>query len=64
MDIFKRLKLLISLFPKDGVYDKLLEIGYGSGIVIPELLTHCRRYYGMDILGELGLIKFLLFSCP
>jgi len=62
MDIFKRLKLLISLFPKDGVYDKLLEIGYESGIVIPELLTHCRRYYGMDIFGELGL-KFLLLSC-
>jgi len=31
------------------IYDKLLEIGTGSGIFLPELSTHCRQLYAIDI---------------
>jgi ubiquinone/menaquinone biosynthesis C-methylase UbiE len=30
-------------------YDKLLEVGAGSGIFLPELARHCRELYGCDI---------------
>lgn len=30
-------------------FDSLLEIGYGSGVFMPELARHCRRLNGIDI---------------
>ena len=29
-------------------YERLLEIGYGSGVFMPELSRHCRNLYGID----------------
>jgi SAM-dependent methyltransferase len=30
-------------------YERLLEIGYGSGVFLPELSRHCLELYGIDI---------------
>jgi SAM-dependent methyltransferase len=43
-----RYHLALSLLPAEPV-DRLLEVGYGSGVFLPELARHCRRLYGVDI---------------
>ena len=58
----KRLKLMIGLFPKGMVYEKLLEIGYGSGVLIPEFLKHCVNYYGIDIHDEHQFVDKVLLD--
>jgi SAM-dependent methyltransferase len=30
-------------------YERLLEIGYGSGVLLPELAAHCDQLYGVDV---------------
>jgi len=42
-----RFKLVASLLPKRLV-PKLLEVGYGSGIFMPQLSVHCEELYGID----------------
>jgi SAM-dependent methyltransferase len=42
-----RFKLICSLLGKRR-YPRLLEIGYGSGIFMPELSLHCDELYGID----------------
>jgi ubiquinone/menaquinone biosynthesis C-methylase UbiE len=44
----RRFALVRSLLPKRRV-GKLLEVGYGSGVFLPELAKHARRLYGADI---------------
>lgn len=44
----QRFKLIVSFLAKERV-DRLLEIGYGSGVFMPELSQHCRELYGIDI---------------
>ncbi|MBI5531685.1 MAG: class I SAM-dependent methyltransferase [Deltaproteobacteria bacterium] len=46
--IRQRYSLALSLFPQ-GPVGRLLEIGYGSGIFIPELTRHAREVFGIDI---------------
>ena len=46
-----RLRLAGSLLGR-GPYESLLEIGYGSGIYLPELSRRARRLTGIDIHGE------------
>jgi ubiquinone/menaquinone biosynthesis C-methylase UbiE len=43
-----RFKLVIRLLPKHRM-SRLLEIGYGSGVFLPELACHCKELYGFDI---------------
>ena len=43
----RRLELVCDLL-KDGPYENLLEIGYGSGILLPELSHRCRRLVAVD----------------
>ncbi|MCW6035947.1 class I SAM-dependent methyltransferase [Spirulina subsalsa FACHB-351] len=43
-----RFRLVLSLLPKEPI-NKLLEVGYGSGIFLPELSQHCYQLYGTDI---------------
>jgi ubiquinone/menaquinone biosynthesis C-methylase UbiE len=54
-------------------YDKLLEVGTGSGIFLPELDRHCRQLYACDIhdniqaverLCQLTAIKAEVRRCP
>lgn len=44
----QRFKLIVSFLAKERV-NRLLEIGYGSGVFMPELSHHCRDLYGIDI---------------
>ena len=43
----KRFGLALSLMGDDR-YERLLEIGYGSGVFMPELATRCGELYGVD----------------
>jgi SAM-dependent methyltransferase len=43
-----RFWILLSLLP-DQRFPRLLEIGYGSGIFMPELALHCDELYGVDV---------------
>ncbi len=44
----QRFNLIVSLLPKKRV-NRLLEVGYGSGVFMPELSDRCRELYGIDI---------------
>jgi ubiquinone/menaquinone biosynthesis C-methylase UbiE len=46
-----RFRLLLELMG-DERFDRLLEIGYGSGVFLPELARRCRSLYGVDIHRE------------
>jgi SAM-dependent methyltransferase len=43
-----RFWIILSLLPHRR-FSRLLEIGYGSGIFLPELARHCDYLYGVDI---------------
>ena len=51
-----RLKKVIQLFGNKK-YDKMLEVGTGSGILIPELSRHCNSLYCIDIHDRIEDIK-------
>jgi ubiquinone/menaquinone biosynthesis C-methylase UbiE len=44
----KRFRLINSLIG-NNYYDQVLEIGYGSGIFMPELSKHSNKLFGIDI---------------
>jgi SAM-dependent methyltransferase len=44
----KRFRLAVSLLPPKRL-PRMLEIGYGSGVFMPELANHCEELYGIDI---------------
>jgi SAM-dependent methyltransferase len=44
-----RFKLAASLVRKQQPIQKLLKVGYGSGIFMPELSQYCDELYGLDI---------------
>src|SRR4029078_12268937 len=46
-----RFRLLLDLLGGERV-DRLLEVGYGSGVFLPELARRCRSLYGVDIHRE------------
>ena len=41
-------------------YDRLLEIGYGSGILLPELARHCADLHGIDLHDQLAPVRHML----
>jgi len=43
-----RFRLVVSLLGRRR-YPRLLEIGYGSGVFLPELAQHCDELFGLDI---------------
>lgn len=43
----KRFELVLALMG-DARFERLLEIGYGSGVFMPELKTRCRALFGAD----------------
>jgi ubiquinone/menaquinone biosynthesis C-methylase UbiE len=43
-----RYRMVLSLLPMEPV-DALLEVGYGSGVFMPELAHHTRRLAGADV---------------
>lgn len=42
-----RFRLILSLLPKRPI-GRLLEVGYGSGVFLPELSKRCDELYGID----------------
>jgi len=44
----QRFRMAIELMPP-GPNEKLLELGYGSGVFMPELRRHARALYGADV---------------
>src|SRR3989344_1533158 len=57
----KRLKIALNLLleNKKNKFDKILEIGYGSGIFFPELSKNCDKLYGLEIFDEEGKQKVI-----
>lgn len=51
-----RFGLILSLLGAEGC-ERLLEIGYGSGVFLPELARHARALYGIDIHTRGGQVE-------
>jgi SAM-dependent methyltransferase len=54
-----RFRLICKLLGR-GHYHRLLEIGYGSGIFMPELSLHCDELYGIDPHGQPEAVEKVL----
>jgi ubiquinone/menaquinone biosynthesis C-methylase UbiE len=52
---FKAILRLLNLH----IYDKLLEVGTGSGIFLPELARHCRELYACDLHNRMDAVQRL-----
>ena len=55
----KRLELALRLMGCN-YYTRLLEVGFGSGIFLPELSRHCTELYGTDIHQNTSLVLEML----
>jgi len=44
----RRFRMVLDLLGGSPV-ERLLEIGYGSGVFMPELASHCRELFGVDV---------------
>lgn len=51
-----RFKSVLKLINSE-YFDKLLEIGTGSGIFLPELSNHCRQLYAIDIHDKIESVQ-------
>lgn len=58
----QRFRLVCSLLQRRRVH-RLLEVGYGSGIFMPELRDHCDELYGIDLHGLNDRIQEILAQC-
>lgn len=47
-----RFRLVAALLDTEPRAGRLLEIGYGSGVLMPELARRCEELYGVDVHGE------------
>lgn len=56
----KRLKMALPLL--SGAYANLLEIGYGSGILFPELFRRSAKLYGIDTHEQNGLVREMMIK--
>ena len=54
----KRLALALDALGTN--YNKLLEVGYGSGILLPELSRHCQELHAIDIHSNITLVQEML----
>ena len=52
----KKIKLAIKLLNKNK-YNKMLDIGFGGGIITPELSKQCNQYFGVDVHKNIELVK-------
>jgi ubiquinone/menaquinone biosynthesis C-methylase UbiE len=52
----ERFKQVLSLLPSQRL-PRLLEIGYGSGVLMPELVHQCDELYGIDIHTKGSLVR-------
>ena len=54
----KRLALALDALGTN--YNKLLEVGYGSGILLPELSRHCQELHAIDIHSNITPVQEML----
>ncbi len=52
----RRLEMAARLLGDDGAVACAVEVGYGSGILLPELARHARRLVGIDQHGEAAAV--------
>jgi SAM-dependent methyltransferase len=55
----KRLAMIVDLL-RDTRFEHLLEVGFGSGILLPELARHAGRLSGLDLHHEGGRVLAML----
>jgi len=55
----RRLELACELLG-DGTFENMLEIGYGSGILLPELSQRCKHLVAVDVHKELDRVHAML----
>ena len=55
----KRIRMVTSLLPENHI-DRLLDIGYGPGLLFPELSQRCQRLHGIDIHDKFPVVKRML----
>jgi SAM-dependent methyltransferase len=55
----KRFQLALKLLG-DHRFGRLLEIGYGSGVFLPELARHCEKLYAADVHVRGGSVREIL----
>lgn len=55
----RRLEMGLALLG-DAHYDRLLEIGYGSGILLPTLARRCTALYGVDLHANVEPVRAML----
>jgi ubiquinone/menaquinone biosynthesis C-methylase UbiE len=58
----RRYALALNLLPRQNVH-RMLEVGYGSGIFMPELSKRCEELYGIDIHPEADAVQSRLEQC-
>ena len=46
----------------DRHYDRMLEVGYGSGVFMPELARRCDELHGVDVHSRSGEVAYRLFE--
>ena len=57
----QKMKLATDLIG-DRHYSSLAEIGYGSGIFLPEIAKHCDKVFGVDLHQDIPKVKQMLAS--
>ena len=57
----QRFRLILGLLPP-GKVDRLLEIGYGSGVFMPELATRCEELHGIDVHPQASAVQSRLME--
>ena len=61
----KRLQIALEyLVSETKQYDKILEVGYGSGIFFPELVRHCKKLQGLEVFGlkEQNIVRKMMLK--
>jgi 2-polyprenyl-3-methyl-5-hydroxy-6-metoxy-1,4-benzoquinol methylase len=57
----RRLRMALDLLPADG--RRILEVGVGSGVLVPTLTAHFPEYCGSDLVLAEGLDRLVAPSC-
>ena len=52
----RRFALILGLLPRERVH-RMLEVGFGGGIFMPELARRCEELYGIDVHPEVAEVQ-------
>jgi len=57
----KRIKLGLKLLG-DKKYQRMLDVGFGGGVITPELAQHAQEYFGVDVHKNIDLVREILLA--